>query len=193
LAVRTRLVGFKETVGPVGATTADSETVPAKLLTLDTVIVDVVEEPAKTVSVADEAEMAKSLKPPTSMVMVTGFASVPLTPVTVTEYDPWLAVEATRTVRVELAETMVGERTTRTGLTLAVTSVLDVETDRATPPVNPFRPATVIIVLFEAPGATLRERALAESEKSVTWTTIDTVWERVAPLESVIVPLTVPS
>jgi hypothetical protein len=88
LAVRVTLVGFKETVGPVGETTTDNDTVPVKLLTLDTVMVEVVEEPADTDRENGETEVVKSGNAPTMTVIVTARDSVPLTPVTVTEYCP---------------------------------------------------------------------------------------------------------
>ena len=51
---------------------------------------------------------------------------------------------------------------------LAETSLLDAVAVSVTPPVNPFKPVMVIVVLFDAPGAAERVRAFAEIEKTVT-------------------------
>ena len=71
--------------GPAGATVADRETGPAKLLRLDRVIVEVMDEPAGTTSEVEDAEILKSFSPPTEIVIVTDRDRVPLTPVTTTE------------------------------------------------------------------------------------------------------------
>ncbi len=60
LAVRVTLVGFNEDVAPLGETARESDTVPAKLLILETVIVEVVEEAANTVKAEDGTESLKS-------------------------------------------------------------------------------------------------------------------------------------
>lgn len=85
VAVTETLVGFRVAAGPAGATVADRETVPAKLLRLDIVIVEVVDEPASTTSEVEDAETLKSFSPPTEIVIVTERDKVPLTPVTTTE------------------------------------------------------------------------------------------------------------
>ncbi len=70
-AVSVTLVGFKEDVAPLGETTNESDTVPTKLLTLETVIVEVVEEPANTVKAEDGTETLKSAAAPTMTVIAT--------------------------------------------------------------------------------------------------------------------------
>lgn len=85
VVVTETLVGIKEVAGPVGATVAERETVPAKLLRLDKVIVEVMDEPAGTTSEVEDAEILKSFSPPTEIVIVTVRDRVPLTPETTIE------------------------------------------------------------------------------------------------------------
>ncbi len=194
LAVRVTLVGLKEDVAPLGETIMKSDTVPVKLLMLETEIVEVVEEPANIVRAEVETETLKSTGAPTITVNVTGCDNVPLTPVTVTVYCPWVVVEATEIFNIEVAEVVVGEINTLVGVRVAVNSRLGVVAVRVTPPVNPLSPATVMVADVDEPGCIDGgERLLAEIEKSVTTTVIATLWDSIAPLESVIVPFTVPS
>lgn len=62
----------------------------------------------------------------------------------------------------------MGESTTREGVILAVSSLLDTVAVRATIPVNPFNPVNVMVVLFDAPGGAESVRVFAEIENSVT-------------------------
>jgi hypothetical protein len=57
---RVRLVGFKETLGPVGETVDASVTVPANPFRLVTVMVEVAVEPCVAESDVGEAETVKS-------------------------------------------------------------------------------------------------------------------------------------
>jgi len=186
-------VGFKEAV-PVGETTTERETVPAKLWTLVTVIVEVAVAPASTLRVVGTTPTLKSGAAPTKTVIVAVRDNVPLTPVTVTEYVPASVVGATATMSVEVAEVRVEESDTLIRLRVAVSPALLAVALRATMPTKPFSPVTVTIAVVDEPGVTEGgEGVLTVTVKALITAVTATDWTRVAPLGRVTVPLTVPS
>jgi hypothetical protein len=83
--------------------------------------------------------------------------SVPLVPVTVTVADPVVAV-------VEAVKVRVLVPVVDAGLKLAVTPAGKPLAARATEPVKPFSGLTVMVLLPDAPWATVKLVGLADSE-----------------------------
>lgn len=95
-------------------------------------------------------------------------------------------------VTVEVAERVDGEKTTETGLKVAVRPEMEPTAVRFTLPEKPFKPETVIIEVAVEPATIEREGGFPAIVKSVTTTVIGTFSDNV-PLVRVTVPVTVPS
>ena len=138
---------------------AVNEMVPAKLLSPVTVIVELAVEPA--LIVAGDAGPADIVKSTTLTVTVEVRVSGPLVAVTVAVYVPTVVVEGTVMVRVEPAELIVEVNVTLAGLGVAVGPLGVTEAVRATVPVNPLPPLTVMVDVCAEPGSTVRVGGLA--------------------------------
>jgi len=151
-------VGFRVAVNPDGAVAA-RETVPANPLRAVTFIVEVPEDPLLMLKDAGDAEIEKS-----GMVTCTDTLIVcindPLAPVTVTEYDPLLALLGTVIVSVDVPDVVRD-----VGLGVAV-HPLGAVAESETMPVNPLTADTVIVEIPEAPFLMFRDVGAADSEKS---------------------------
>ena len=158
--VRETLVGLSVQVRPVaGAIVSDSVTVPVKLFTAATVIVEVPADPRIIETVAGLALIVKSGAAVTVKVTVAVCESVPLAPVTVIVKLP---VADPLQDRVEVPEpaTLVGLRVQVRPVEGEIVSV------NATAPVKPFVPVTVIVDVPGEPTAVLTFVGAATRVKS---------------------------
>jgi hypothetical protein len=167
--------------------TTESVTMPVKLFTGETVIVDIPTTPVFAATLVGFAEIAKSPAPTAVKVTVAEWESVPLAPVTVTVKEP--VADAVHD-RVEVAEVVVPLRAILVELREQVRPVEgETVSDNVTVPVKPFVAATVIVEVPGVPTVTLTVVGLAVTVKfgaAVTANATVVEWE-IDPL----VPVTV--
>jgi hypothetical protein len=161
---RVMLVGDRLQVSPLGETEEVRLTVPVKPLCALTVIVDVPDVPARTVTAVGFAVTVYAV--PELTVTVAAVVNPPPVPVTVTVKVP--GVEEVQD-RVDAPEVVVLLSETEVGVTVQVRPA-DGELDavRLTVPANPLRPATVMAVFPVPPEGNSRVAGLAVTVKS--WT-----------------------
>lgn len=141
----------------------ESATVPVKLFTDDTEIIDVPAVPVFTVTSVGMAEIVKSPAPTTVKATVAECASEPLAPVTITVKLP--VVDAVHE-SVTVPEVIVLLRTMLVALSVHVRPV-DGETVslNVTVPVKPLIAAKVMVEVPGVPTATLTDVGLADAVK----------------------------
>jgi hypothetical protein len=158
------LVGLSVRTSPAGDPDADSVTVPAKLLRLARVIVELEEDPALMASEDGLAVMLKSpeLTELTVTATVVLWDSEPLVPVIVTVYVPGFE-ELTDSVDVAVPPAV---RVTLVELNDRLSPLGELVADRATVPAKSLRLARVMVDVEEDPALMVSEEGFAEMVKS---------------------------
>jgi hypothetical protein len=141
---------LKLVVTPAGAPEIVSATAELKPFREVTVIVDVPKLPCWIVKEVGDADIEKSGAGVICSVICTVCVNVPFNPVTVRVDVPDVAEGDTETARVEVAELPEGG-VTEAGLRVAVTPLGAPETESSTTELKPFREATDIVEVPEAP------------------------------------------